>query len=57
VDHPALVEGRRLAAELDVVGFVVEPAVDRGLGGVAVRAAVPEELDDLDLAVGALVTC
>src|SRR5712692_10656769 len=49
---PALVEHRRHAPELRVGRQLLQPAFDQRLQVVAVRAAVPEELDHLDLALG-----
>src|SRR6185503_5680170 len=49
---PALVEDGGHAAELDVLGQRLQPRLDARLEVVAVDAAVPEELEHLDLARG-----
>ncbi len=48
VELPARAERGRHAVEVDVGGQLGDPGLERGLERVAVRAAVPEELDDLD---------
>ncbi|KGC57480.1 hypothetical protein DM47_2385 [Burkholderia mallei] len=45
-------ERHRHALERDLVALLLHPGLDRRLELVAVRAAVPEELDHLDLAGG-----
>src|SRR2546425_2484660 len=49
--RPALVEHRRHAPELHVARQLLLPVLDQRLEVVAVDAAVPEELDHLDLAL------
>ncbi|MPM31711.1 hypothetical protein SDC9_78268 [bioreactor metagenome] len=48
--HEAGIEGHGHAANRHVGRGALHPGFERGLKGVAVRAAVPEELDHLDLA-------
>ena len=50
VDFLERVELHRHAAEVHVGRQLGDPRLDRGFEGEAVRAAVPEELDHLDLA-------
>ena len=49
---PALVEHRGNAAEFDILRQRLQPRFDLGLEVVAVNAAVPEELEHLDLVRG-----
>jgi hypothetical protein len=42
-------KSHRHAAQRHILGQALDPLFERGLEGVAVRAAVPEELDHLDL--------
>jgi hypothetical protein len=48
--RPALVEDRRDAPELDILRKLLQPGLDLRLEVVAMNAAVPEELEHLDLA-------
>ncbi|MNT24432.1 hypothetical protein D3C72_1599020 [compost metagenome] len=52
VRQQVVAEGHRHALEHHVVALLLDPGFEVGLEVVAVRAAVPEELGDLDLARG-----
>ena len=51
VEGPALVEHGRHSRDDDVLGLLFRPALEDGLKRVAVRAAIPEQLDHLGLPV------
>ena len=48
---PGLAQGGRHAFELDVIGQLGDPGVERIFQRVAVRAAIPEHFGHVDLAI------
>src|SRR5208283_1775494 len=49
VRNPGFAESRRYAAKHDIGRQLPDPRLDDGLESIAMRATVPEELDDFDL--------